>query len=122
MIPFIREQTIVLLKDSADEMAVFSNVVEQRKRIMMGNWILPHNQKTQVVAHQQFFTDKKDSYLFILDSVIDQHFVQFIESKQDGISFLSIDNAVKEFAEVKTEEEIVDADTNKKPSGNARYL
>ena len=40
----------------------------------------------------------------------------FVESKIEGISFLSIDNAVKEFAESEDKDEIVDADTNKKPS------
>lgn len=108
-----KTDTIVLLKDSADEMAVFSNVVETAKADHDGKLVYAQS-KNQVVAHQQFFTDKKIP-VFILDSVIDQHFVQFIESKQDGISFLSIDNAVKEFAESK-QEEIVDADTNKKPS------
>ena len=39
----------------------------------------------------------------------------FIESKIEGISFLSIDNA-RIFASSENTEEIVDADTNKKPS------
>ena len=92
-----KTETIVLLKDAVDEMAVFSNVVETAKADHDGKLVYAQS-KNQVVAHQQFFTDKKIP-VFILDSVIDQHFVQFIESKQDGISFLSIDNAIKEFAE-----------------------
>ena len=38
------------------------------------------------VAHQSFFDDKGIP-VFILDAVIDNHFVQFIESKLEGYPF-----------------------------------
>ncbi len=109
-----KTEKIVLLKKSNDELAVFTDLVEPAKEKNKGK-IVYANSKDQVVAHQSFF-DQKEIPVFILDAVIDNHFVQFIESKHDGISFLSIDNAVKEFAETENATEIVDADTNKKPS------
>ena len=109
-----KTEKIVLLTQSNDELAILSDIVEPAKEKNNGKIVYAQS-KDQVVAHQSFF-DEKDIPVFILDAVIDHHFVQFIESKIEGISFLSIDNAIKEFASSENTEEIVDADTNKKPS------
>ena len=108
-----KTEKIVLLTQSNDELAILSDLVEPAKKDHQGKIVYAQS-KDQVVAHQAFFTEKNIP-VFILDAVIDHHFIQFIESKLDGISFLSVDNAIKEFASSNTEE-IVDADTNKKPS------
>ena len=109
-----KTEKIVLLNQSNGELSVLADLVEPAKADHKGKLVYAQS-KDQVVAHQTFFDEKKIP-VFILDAVIDNHFVQFIESKYDGISFLSIDNAVKEFAEDSNATEIVDADTNKKPS------
>ena len=111
---FKKTEKIVLLTQSNDELAVLSDIVEPAKEKNNGKIVYAQS-KDQVVAHKSFF-EEKEIPVFILDAVIDNHFVQFIESKIEGISFLSIDNAVKEFAESEDKDEIVDADTNKKPS------
>tara|TARA_Y100001935_G_C17311120_1_gene516354 strand:+ start:5529 stop:7364 length:1836 start_codon:yes stop_codon:yes gene_type:complete len=111
---FKKTEKIVLLTQSNNELVVLSDIVEPAKEKNNGKIVYAQS-KDQVVAHKSFF-EKKEIPVFILDAVIDHHFVQFIESKIDGISFLSIDNAVKEFASSENTEEIVDADTNKKPS------
>ena len=109
-----KTEKIVLLTQSNDELAVLADVVEPAKEKNNGKLVYAQS-KDQVVAHQSFFDDKGIP-VFILDAVIDNHFVQFIESKLEGVSFLSIDNAVKEFAASDNTDEIVDADTNKTPS------
>ena len=109
-----KTEKIVLLTQSNDDMVVLADIIEPAKETFKGKIVYAQS-KDQVVAHQSFFKEK-DIPVFILDAVIDHHFVQFIESKMDGISFLSIDNAIKEFATSENTEEIVDADTNKTPS------
>ena len=89
-----------------------ADVIEPAKENNKGKLVYAQS-KDQVVP-QSFF--KENIPVFILDAVIDNHFVQFIESKLDGVSFLSIDNAVKEFAASENTDEIVDADTTKTPS------
>lgn len=109
-----KTEKIVLLSTSDGEMAVLSEAIEPAKDTHNGK--LVYAQSTdQVVAHKSFFKEKNIP-VYILDAVIDNHFIQFIESKLDGISFLSVDNALKEFAASDKTDEIVDADTNKTPS------
>lgn len=109
-----KTETIVLFKQSNGDLSVLSDIVETAKKDHDGTIVYAQS-TDQVVAHQSFFDDKKIP-VFILDAVIDNHFVQFIESKHDGISFLAVDNAIKKFSENASATEIVDADTNKKPS------
>ena len=111
---FKKTEKIVLLTQSNDELAVLADIVEPAKEKNNGKLVYAQS-KDQVVAHKSFF-EEKEIPVFILDAVIDNHFVQFIESKIEGISFISIDNAIKEFATSENTDEIVDADTNKKPS------
>ena len=109
-----KTEKIVLLTQANGDIAVLADVIEPAKENNKGKLVYAQS-KDQVVAHQSFFKEKNIP-VFILDAVIDNHFVQFIESKLDGVSFLSIDNAVKEFAASENTDEIVDADTNKTPS------
>ncbi|MGA0241635.1 MAG: molecular chaperone HtpG [Candidatus Marinamargulisbacteria bacterium] len=109
-----KTEKITLLTDANDTVAVLSDVADTAKKDHDGKIVYAQS-KNQVVAHQSFFKEKNIP-VFIFDSAIDNHFIQFIESKYDGASFISIDNALKEFSVSKNNDEIVDADTNKTPS------
>jgi molecular chaperone HtpG len=110
---FKKTEKIVLLSQSNNTMVVLADHVDVAKADHKGKIVYAQS-RDQVVAHKAFF-EEKNIPVFILDAVIDHHFIQFMESKWDGISFLSVDNAINEFGGSDVQE-IVDADTNKTPS------
>ena len=109
-----KTEDIVIFNNVKKEAIVLKDHVETAKKDHKGKIIYAQS-VDQYVAHKAFF-EGKNIPVFVLDAVIDHHFMQFLESKHDGIAFLSVDNALKEFSESDSETEVVDAETNKKPS------
>ena len=109
-----KTEGIVLLTDANGDAVSLNDAVASAKTNHDGKLVYAQS-KNQVVTHASFFLEKTIP-VFILDAAIDQHFIQFMESKQEGISFLSIENALKTFSVSDQTDEIVDADTNKTPS------